>query len=409
MSKMTSIALLLLAAAATASAADSPQFRGPTRDGIFQDTGLLKAWPEGGPPLSWTADGIGKGYASATVVGDTIYLPGMLDDKNGYVFAIGLDGKEKWRALYGPESENAQAPGTRGTIAADGDRLYVDSGLGALYCLSSADGKTLWSVDLKKEFQGQATMWDLSESPLVDGNLVFATPGGPAATVVALDKMTGKTVWTCNASSEPPSYCSAAIFQREGRKLLTTMTADSVIGIDPKDGTLLWQFPKVTKFGIHAVTPAIEGNMLYYTAGYGSGGGALELSPDGSKITPKWTDTNLDCQHHGIILLDGHIYGTGQDNNKLFCLELATGKVAWETSEVTQGSIAYADGMLYIYEGARKGIVNLVKADPTKFERTGTLTIPPGRDKHWAHPVIAAGHLFIRFNGNLYAYKLTAN
>jgi len=150
--------------------------------------------------------------------------------------------------------------------------LYISSGVGALYCLSTTDGKTNWSVNVKKEFQGQATMWDLSESPLVDGDLVFATPGGPEATVVALDKMTGKTVWTSIANSEPPSYCSAAIFQREGRKLLTTLTADSVIGIDAKDGTLLWSHPKVTRFGIHAVTPVIEGNMLYYTAGYGSGG-----------------------------------------------------------------------------------------------------------------------------------------
>ncbi len=407
MYKMTCIALLLFSTAATA--ADAPQFMGPDRNSKFKDTGLLKAWPEGGPPLAWTGTGIGKGYASAAVVGDTIYLPGMLEDNTGYVFALDLTGKEKWRAPYGPESQDSQAKGPRGTIAVDGDRLYVSSGIGALYCLSAVDGKQIWMVDVKKEFQGQATMWDLSESPLVDGNLVFATPGGPDATVVALDKMTGKTVWTSNANSEPPSYCSAVIFPFGDRKLLTTMTADSVIGIDAKDGTFLWSHPKVTKFGIHAVTPVREGNLIYYTAGYGSGGGALEVSPDGSKVTQKWTDLNLDCQHHGIVLLDGHLYGTGQNNSKLMCLELATGKLAWETDEVTQGAIAYADGMLYVYEGHRKGIVNLVKADPTKYERTGTLTIPNNRDKHWAHPVIAAGHLFIRNAGNLYAYKLTAN
>jgi outer membrane protein assembly factor BamB len=391
-----------------ALAADAPQFRGPTRDGIFKDTGLMKSWPEGGPPLAWKKEGIGKGYAAAAVVGDTIYVPGMQDDKQGYLYALDLSGAEKWKAAYGPETEDSQAPGARATPSVDGDRVYVLSGLGGLTCLATADGKQLWQVDMMKEFGGQTIMWAIAESQLVDGDRVYVTPGGTEATVVALDKMTGKTVWTCYVDGERSAYCSPTIFTFGGRRVLVTMTSKSVIGIDEATGKLLWKHPHPTNFDIHAVTPVSAGNVIYYTAGYGSGGGALDVSPDGSSVTQKWLDSNLDCQHHGVVLLDGYIYGTGQNNNKLFCLELATGKVMWSTDEVTQGDIAYADGMLYVYQGPRKGVVSLVKASPEKFEAAGSFVVPKDRDKHWANPAIANGRLYIRYAGNLYAYDIAA-
>lgn len=411
MKRLATIALgpcVLLAVVLTAQGADSPQFRGPSRDGIFGEKGLLKTWPEGGPALAWKVDGIGKGYASVSDVNGTIYVPGMLDDNQGYIFALDESGKEKWRAAYGEETLEKQAPGARGTPTIDGDRLYMMSGRGVLTCMSAKDGKQIWQVDVRNQFNGATTTWMFSESPLVDGNLVFATPGGPDASVVALDKMTGKTVWTSKGLSEASAYCSPAIFTFGGNKVLVTMTAKSVVGIDPKTGKVLWTHVHETDYDIHAVTPAVQGNILYYTGGYGSGGGALEVSADGTSVKPLWSDKNLDCQHHGVVLLDGYIYGTGHNNNKLICLELATGKLMWATNEVTQGDIAYADGMLYVYEGPKKGIVSLIKANPEKFERVASFAIPPGKDKHWAHPAIANGRLYIRYAGTLYAYNVAA-
>lgn len=401
-------ALCTLLIALGAFAADSPQFRGPTRDGIFPEHGLLKSWPEAGPPLAWQADGIGKGYAAASVANDVVYVPGMLEDKQGYLFALDTHGAVKWKTTYGPETEDAQAPGARGTPTVDGDRVYMMSGLGQLSCLATADGHMLWQVNVSKDFEAQGNMWAVAESPLVDGGLVFATPGGPNATVVALDKLTGKTTWVCSIPNERPSYCSATIFRFGDRRVLVTMTAMSIIGIDLKTGTALWTHPFPTMFNVHAVTPACEKNILYYTAGYGSGGGALDVSADGASVTQRWLDKELDCQHHGIVLLDGYIYGTSQSNSKLICLELATGKAMWSTEEVTQGDIAYADGMLYVYEGPKKGIVSLVKASPEKFERTGSFQVPPAKDKHWANPTIANGRLYIRFAEDLYAYDIAA-
>lgn len=409
---MQNLARISLAAAMAISvgayAADTPQFRGPNRDGIFPETGLLKSWPASGPELAWMVEGVGQGYSSISEVDGTIYVPGMQDDQRGYIIALDANGKEKWRATYGEETLDRQAPGSRATPTIDGDRLYIMTGRSVLVCMSAKDGKIIWDVDTRDKFGGVSTTWGFSESPLVEGDLVFATPGGKDAAVVALNKMTGETVWTSKGFSEVSAYCSPAIFTFGGNKVLVTMTGKSVVGIDPKSGKVLWSHVHETKYDIHAVTPAVEGNILYYTGGYGSGGGALEVSADGSSVKPLWSDKNLDCQHHGVVILDGYVYGTGHNNNKLMCLELKTGKVMWSTDEVTQGDILFADGMLYVYEGPKKGVVNLVKPNPEKFERVASFPIPEGKDKHWAFPAIANGKLFIRHNGNLYAYNIAA-
>jgi outer membrane protein assembly factor BamB len=388
--------------------ADSPQFRGPNRDGIFPEKGLLKSWPEGGPTQAWKTDGIGQGYSSVSVVGDTIYATGMLEDNQGYLFALDTQGAIKWKAPYGPETLDKMATGARSTPTVDGDRVYVESGLGALICMAAADGKVLWQVDAAKQFGGQAITWAYAESPLVDGDLVVCTPGGPDASVVALNKMDGKTVWTTKGFSEAHAYCSPNVFDFGGHRVIVTMTAKSVVGIDEKTGAVLWTHKHETEYDIHAVTPVLQGNMLYYTGGYGSGGGMLEVSADGSSVTPKWTDKNLDCQHHGVVLVDGYIYGTGQNNSKLMCLELATGKLMWSSEEVSQAVVVYADGMLYTYEGPKKGVVSLVTASPKSYERTGSFVVEKGKDKHWAHPTIANGRLYIRYGGALHAYDIKA-
>lgn len=399
------LALLGLAAHATA---DSPMFRGPNGDGIFADTGLLKTWPEGGPALAWKAEGIGAGYAAAAIANGTVFTNGLLNENQGFLFAFSLDGKEKWRVNYGPETLEKQATGSRGTPCVDGDRVYVASGLGLLSCHAVADGKMLWQVDVAAKYHAQETMWAISESPIIDGDLVFSTPGGPNDTIVAFNKMTGEQVWSANINGERSAYCTPDVFQFGKNRVLVTMTAKSVVGVDVKDGKVLWVHPHPTNYDIHATTPVAAGNVIYYSAGYGSGGGALDVSEDGTKVTQKWLDSNLDCQHHGLCLVDGYVYGTGHQNNKLFCLELATGKEMWSTSEVTQGNIIFDEGMLYVYQGPKKGIVALVKADPKAFSLAGTLQVPPAKDKHWAHPAIADGKLFIRHAGTLYAYDIKA-
>ncbi len=405
--KIVALAVVMAIAAGSAYAGDSPQFRGPNRDGNFDEKGLLKVWPENGPAVAWVASGLGKGFSSASVAQGKVYVTGMQDDQVGYVFVLNAGGTIEKRIACGPETVEKQAPGTRSTPTIDGDRLYVISGLGVLYCIDLAKGEKQWEVNVLERFGGEKGIWDVAESVLVDGNRVICTPGGKDATLVALDKLTGETVWTTKGLEDKTSYCSPTIITHQGRRILTTVTGRYVVGADTDSGALLWSFAHKAPYDIHGVTPLYKDGLLYYVGGDGAGGGALELSADGASVTPKWTDENLDCLHHGVVLVDGYLYGTGyRGGGKLVCLEMATGKLMWSTEEIRIAAVVYADGMLYTYEGPKTGIVSLVKATPAGFERTGRFEVSEGAGQHWAHPTIANGRLYIRHGDVLVAYDV---
>jgi outer membrane protein assembly factor BamB len=394
-----------LAFAPPASAADSPQFRGTNRDGKYNETGLLKTWPEAGPPVVWVAHGLGKGYSTVSVVGGKIYATGMADDLTGSLFVLDAGGKIEKTMPYGKDTDIAQAPGPRSTPTIDGERAYLISGPGVVYCMDVAAGKKLWEANILERFGGKNAEWHLAESLLIDGDRLICTPGGSAG-VAALNKMTGETIWTADGLNDAASYCSPAIVNHNGRRLLLTETSKFVVGIDADTGKLLWTHPHETKYDIHAVTPIYDAGLVYFTGGYGSGGGALALSPDGSSVTLKWEDKTLDSQHHGVVLVDGYLYGCGHSNGGLTCLDMATGKVMWTTKDIKGGAVVYADGMLYVYEGPKAGIVSLVKAAPAGFERAGKFEVKEGTDNHWAHPVISNGRLYIRHGEALIAYDV---
>jgi outer membrane protein assembly factor BamB len=408
MRTLLSIMIIATMAVPMAWAADSPQFRGANRDGKSADTGLLKTWPEGGPAVAWTTTGIGKGYSSASVVGDKIYISGMDAKEQAAIHILDLDGKILKSISFGKETQDQKAQGPRSTPTIDGNRIYTLSSFGDLHCFELPAGKALWAVNVLEAFGGKKIGWDLAESVLIDGNKAIVMSGGPDASLVALDKMTGKTIWTSKGLSDKASHCSADIIEHNGNRILVTETAKLVVGLNPETGALLWTHPHETPYDVHAVTPVYADGMLYYSGGYKSGGGALTLSEDGSSFTQAWLDTEtLDIQHHGVVLQDGYLYGTGHGLHKgLACLELKTGKVMWKTREVTQGGIIYADGMLYIYEGPKVGLVRLVKASPKGFELAGTITVSQGTEKHWAHPAIANGRLYVRHGDALVAYKI---
>ncbi len=400
-------AAILIASAAVA--ADSPQFRGPNRDGRFDEQGLMKTWPEGGPAVAWVAKGIGSGYSSISVVAGKIYASGMGAEETGMVSILNaVDGKMEKVVRYGKETMNDQAPGPRSTPTIDGNRLYILSGLGIAYCIDLTKNSVLWNADLLKRFGGENNTWTLAESLLVDGDRVICTPGGVEGGVVALNKMTGETVWATKGINDKASYCSPAIVTHNGHRILLTETEKLVVGVNPDNGALLWTYPHKTEYDIHAVTPLYSNGLVYFSGGYGSGGGALELSPDGAAVTLKWEDKKLDCQHHGVVLVDGYLYGTGHKNNQLVCLEMATGKAMWQSKDVKQGAAVFADGMLYVYEGPKAGVVDLVKVSPGGMEMAGKFSVTEGADKHWAHPVIANGRLYIRHGDALIAYNIAA-
>ncbi len=398
---------LLMLAGPWAVCADWPLFRGPERDGKSGDTGLLKRWPAKGPELVWSTEDLGFGYASAVVVGGTLYTTG-LEGKEGYLYAFYLDGKRKWKMPYGPDWSGGVS-GTRTTPTISDGLAYIMTAYGRVVCLDAKTGEPTWAVDTREKFDARVLRWGMAESPLVDGDNVICTPGSAKAGVVAFNKKTGETVWTCEELSDKSAYCSPILVKRGGLRIVVTLTAGSLVGIDAATGKMLWSHGRRPKYGIQAVSPVYADGRIYVTSGYGGvRGEMIELSEDGRSITKKWADGKLDNHHGGVIVHKDHVYGASDRNRpgKWICLSLKTGQVAAETAAVGKGSITYADGMFYGY--GENGTVGLINASPTDFRLISSFKVTKGEKQHWAHPTVANGRLYIRHGTALMAYDVKA-
>ncbi len=402
--------ILLLLIFFDANAANWPQFRGPNRDGLSPETGLLKSWPADGPKLLWSYDQLGGGWGSAAIADQVIYIVGDVD-KEETLFALNANGTLKWKTSYG-ERWRRSFPDARTTPTIDGDRIYVNSGQGKVVCFDRASGAVKWEVQTVKKFAGKYHSWGIAESPLIVENLVIATPGGKEGSVVALDKMTGKTVWTARELAEKGNYCSPILIQRGGKKIIATMLADHFVGIDAANGKVLWKdafadyFPDAKD--INPVSPVYHEGFIYTTSGYDDGGALYELSADGLSIKRVWVDNTLDVHHGGVVLVDGVIYGSNWQGNRdgaWVALDWKTGKVLYEEKWSNKGAVIFADGMLYIYT-EKEGKVALVKPNPQKFDVVSSFTIEMGDGEHWAHPSISNGRLYIRHGSVLMVYDI---
>ena len=406
-SVVVSVLIVLIGWMAAVQGADCPRFRGPAGDGAFSETGLLKKWPASGPKVAWITKGLGQGYSSATVVSGTVYVTGMDEQKQGHLFAFGLDGSPKWKTAYGPELDKRgpAVAGTRGTPTINGDRVFLVTGLGKLVTFDAAKGQVLKTIDLLERFGGKQAQFGFAESVLVDGQKLICTPGGPDASLAALDRNTGEVLWKTKGLSQPTGCCSARIIEQGGRRLILTMLAQGVVAVDPGTGEVVWQREYPHRAGVQPNPPLYVDGSVYVSSGMGAGGAMLSLADVGPGAAPKWTDKTLDCQMQGTVLIDGCIYGTAQSGNKgLVCLDWKTGKVAWNAPEVGMGVVIAADGMLYVY--ALDGKISLVKPNSTAFEPVSQFTISEGTNEHWAHPTIANGRLYIRHGDSLVVYEI---
>ena len=394
-----------------ALAADSPQFRGPTRNGVYPETGLLKEWPEGGPAMKWSVSGLGLGFSSVAVAGGMVYTTGM-KEAEGTVFAYGLDGTLKWRKDYGTEHHGGGYPGSRTTPTIDGGNLYLISSKGKAVCLDAASGDEKWSVDTLERFKGNKhsdaliPRWSIAESVLVMEDKVICTPGGPDATVVALNRENGATIWTSKGLSDLSGYCSARLFDHGGIRQIITMTEKSMVGINPEKGEVLWTESYPAAWNIHAVSPVFHENMVYVSDGYGKGGKTFELAANGKGVKLKWEEPRLDVHHGGVVAVDGNIYGAAT-NGDLICLDFKSGQVQSSIDAVGKGSVIYADGMLYAY--GEKGVLGLIEANPKQLTMKGSFKVTLGDRQHWSHPAISDGTLYLRHGDVLMAYDIRAN
>lgn len=426
MSKLwPALALVLITSVALAAPAASPewpQWRGPNRDAVAQESGLLKAWPEAGPPLAWKASGLGGGFSSLAISGGRIYTLGDLHGSQQVVAMNLSDRKVAWTAKLGPVWEDEYG-GPRGTPTVDGDRVYALGTEGDLVCLEAATGKEVWRKSLPRDFGGQVmSMWKWAESPLVDGDRLIVTPGVPAAMLVALDKKTGKEIWRAAVPSlgekgkDGAGYSSVVISNGGGVKQYVQLTGRGLVSVRAQDGKFLWGYNKVANNVANIATPVVKGDHVFTSTGYQTGSALLKLSKAGDGVQAEEVyflpSKTLQNHHGGLVLIGDHIYG-GHGHNRGYpiCVEMASGKVAWggEGADLGHGgsgsaAVTAADGHLYFrYQNGR---MVLIEARPQGYQVKGAFSIPDVNHPSWSHPVVLGGKLYLREQDNLYVYNL---
>lgn len=393
--------------AGSALADDWPAWRGPKRNGICEETGLLKEWPPGGPKLLWQANGLGEGFSGPAIVGNNLYIMGA---RGGQEFVMALDwtrrGRPVWATPIGPvRHQGSGHPGPRSTPTIDGGRLYTLGIAGDLVAMDAKSGRGIWRHDLVAEFGGKAPNWGYAESVLIDGDKLVCTPGGPQATVLALDKKNGRPIWA-SPVGDPAEY-SSVIKASIGRVIqYVTLTKKGVISVDARDGTFLWRYDRPANKTANIPTCVWFGQTIFSVSGYSTGGGLVwaKNTPAGFQPQELYSTKDMINHHGGVILVDGHLYGY-DDRKGLTCLEHKTGNVMWQDKSPGKCSLLYADGMLYAR--SENGPVSLVEASPDGFQQRGRFDQPSRSDKKsWPHPVIAGGLLFLRDQDVLLCYDV---
>ena len=385
---------------------DWPQWHGPDRTNLSAETGLLKQWPKEGPQQVWSVSGLGNGYGTVAVQGDRIFVQGTMGG-NSVVFCLGrADGKRIWATALGGSLDEDKGNGPRGTPTVDGDRVYALSEEGSLACLRAKDGSTAWRRDILKEFKASNIKWLISESPLVDGNNLIVTPGGPGASIAALDKMTGRTAWTTKELSDPAGYSSCIAADVQGVRTIMTLNSKAGVGVRASDGKLMWRYTKVANGTANVATPVYQKDMVFYTSAYNTGCALLRLKAENGEVRAEEVYFSREMMNHhgGVVLVNGYLYGFS--NAILTCMEFQTGKVMWKDRSVGKGCLTYADGNLYLLgEG---NAVGLAEANPSAYIEKGRFSIPDQGWPSWAHPVVCGGKLYIRNQGTLACFNIRA-
>jgi outer membrane protein assembly factor BamB len=395
---------------AAALALDWPQWQGPYRAAVSLEKGLLPAWPKAGPPLAWTARGLGGGYSTPSVAGGKVFGMSFRKDDE-VVWALDeATGKELWSATIAPANRRiGYGEGPRCTPTVDGDRLYALGVSGDLVCLEAETGKEHWRHNLPRDFGGKMMSgWGYSESPLVDGEHVIVTPGGAKATLMALDKKTGEPVWQASVKGgDGAGYASAVVADVDGQRQYVQFLGRGVVGVAAADGKFLWRYDHPANGTANISTPIYHDGHVFAASGYSTGGGLARLTRHGDTTTAEeiYFTKNMQNHHGGMVLMDGYLYGA--NGSILTCLEFETGKVMWESRRPGKGSIAYADGMLYYR--SEEGPLSLIEANPRKFVERGRFDQPQrSSTRAWPHPVIANGKLYLRDQDVLLCYDVKA-
>ena len=392
----------LIACTAGLTAQSVQNWRGPERQGIYNETGLLQEWPAGGPAMVWAYERLGAGFSSPVVADGHIYITGI-EDGTGYVYKLSMDGALVNRFSYGPEFHGEGYPGSRNTPAVVDENIYIVSSNGVLVCMDANSGNTIWSRYLFNDFGGRNIRWGLTENLLIDGDRIFCSPGGRKHNIVALDRHNGDIIWSSEGTGDVSAYCSPLLVNHYGRKLLITHMQNHIVALSAATGRVLWTYSHQNRWDVHPNTPIYHQGSIFAFSGYGKGGVKLRLNSVGDAFSVEWTN-NLDNQMGGAVLVDGYIYGSGQNNRFWEKVDWETGETIYRSSDIAKGTVIWADGRLYCYSD--RGELALIEPSPDGFIIRGQTNIALGSGQHWAHLVIDNGLLYLRRGNALMAYRI---
>ena len=400
---------------------DWPQWQGPDRNAVSKERGLLNEWPQAGPPLAWKINGLGGGDSAPAIAAGRIFGMSNRGDDEAVWALSETDGGTLWTARLGPAFRQGRRQGKEGpgcTPTVDGELLYVLGMGGNLACLRAQDGKLVWQRSLPDDFGGSLPPWSYRESPLVDGDRVVCTPGGERATLAALDKLTGKTIWQCQVPGSPTAaYASAIAIDAAGQRQYVQLTQRTLVGVAAADGKFLWRYDRAaTSNGINCSTPVYHDGHVFAASAYGAGGGLVKLTKDaggGVKAEEVYFTNKMQNHHGGMVVVDGCLYGAngGNGGGYLACLDFKTGDVLWDERRdgrrAPKGSLALADGRLYYR--TEDGTMLLIEPSAKQYVERGRFDQPDRSDKPaWSHPVLANGKLYLRDQDVLLCYNVKA-
>ena len=392
----------LLLCALPICAAEWPQWRGIQRDGTSPETGLLKAWPEGGPKLAWKAAGLGEGYSSFSVAGGRLFTQGQRAGVQ-YVMAFDVNtGRKLWEVANGRAYEERRGNGPRGTPTLDGGRVYALAADGSLACLEAATGSKLWGFNIVTRYAGEVPHWGISESPLIDGARVIVQPGGANASIVALDKLSGKEIW--KSPGDGAAYSSAILAQVGGLKQLLHFTNTAAVGLRADTGEPLWRYAQVSNRTANIATPIYREGHVFFSSDYGTGAALLKLDGDAAGKSAQEVYFTREMRNHysSSVLVGEYLYGFS--SSVLTAMKFSDGAVAWRNRSVGKGTVIFADGMLYCQ--GENGTIALVRAAPADYGEVSRFSLAIGGYPLWTLPVIADGHLYVRDQDTLYRFQI---
>ena len=392
------------------SADDWPQWRGPNRDGISRETGLLQAWPSAGPKRVWLSRDIGIGYSAPVVAKGRLFVLGTKGGKEQLFAKEAKGGKTLWTAALGGILSNNWGDGPRGAATVDGDQVYALGAKGGLICANVGDGKVNWRVEMVKDLGGKVPGWGYTESVLVDGDLVICTPGGKRGTLAAIDKKTGKVIWRSSDWTDGAQYASVVPAELNGQRQFIQLTQKTLAGVSARDGSVLWRNAWPGRTAV-IPTPIVHRNEVYISSGYGAGCRKITVG-GANEVTEDYSNKNMKNKHGGVLLLKGHLYGYS-DGRGWTCQSLKSGDVVWDSKKFGKGCVFYADNRLYCLEES-SGQVALAAADTGGWKEHGRFKLEPQTElrkssgRVWTHPVVANGVMYLRDQELLFAFDVKA-